>query len=102
MKDKVLTLESAAALVGNGEQVLMSGRIDWSPMAMLRQLIKQGRRGLRLIGCVGGDINLDIMVGAGAASSIDTCSVHLGHSARGAPNFSRHLARGRVKALDNT
>jgi len=51
---------------------------------------------------VGGEINLDVLVGAGVAASIDTCSVHLGEFARTAPNFARHVQAGRIQALDNT
>ncbi len=102
MQDKLKTLEAAAALVGDGSQIVMSARMDWAPMALLRQLVKQERRGLRLVGVVGGQINLDFLVGAGAAESVDTCSVGLGSFARTAPNFARHVSEGRIKALDNT
>lgn len=102
MKDKLRSLEDAAALVGSGSQIVMSARMDWAPMAMLRQIVKQGSRDLRLIGCVGGQMNLDFPVGAGAAASVDTCSVGLTGYARTGPNFARHVTEGRVRALDNT
>lgn len=102
MKNKLKTLEEAAALVTDGSQIVMSARIDWAPMAMLRQVAKQGRKGLRLIGVVGGQINLDFLVGAGAAESVDTCSISLDKYARTGPNFERHLKAGRIRALDNT
>jgi hypothetical protein len=41
-------------------------------------------------------------VGAGAAQSVDTCSVTLGRFARTGPNFARHVQNGRIRALDNT
>ena len=102
MRDKLKSLEDAAALVGDHSQIVMSARLDWAPMAMLRTLVKQGRRNLRLIGVVGGQINLDFLVGAGAAESVDTCSVGLGPYARTGPNFARHVTEGRIRALDNT
>ena len=102
MKDKLLALEEAASLVGDGSQIVMSARMDWAPMALLRNVVKQGRKDLRLIGCVGGQINLDFPVGAGAAASVDTCSVGLGPYARTGPNFARHVSEGRIRALDNT
>jgi len=102
MKEKLISLESAAGEIRDGDQIIMSARMEWAPMAMLRELARQGRRGLRLVGCVGGHINLDFPVGAGMAASIDTCSVHLGEFVRTAPNFSRHVTEGRIKALDNT
>lgn len=102
MKSKIKTLEEAASLVGEGSQIVMSARIDWAPMAMLRQVVKQGAKNLRLIGVVGGQINLDFLVGAGAAESVDTCSVSLDKYARTGPNFERHVKEGRILALDNT
>jgi acyl CoA:acetate/3-ketoacid CoA transferase alpha subunit len=102
MKDKLRTLEQAAAQVKSGSQIVMSARMDWAPMAMLRQVVKQGSKELRLIGVVGGQINVDFPVGAGAAASVDTCSVGLGPFARTAPNFARHVIEGRIRTLDNT
>ena len=55
-----------------------------------------------VIGVVGGDINIDFLVGAGACSVVDTCSVTLGAFARTGPNFARYAQEGRVRALDNT
>ena len=101
-RDKTMTLPAAAALVRDGQQVVMSAGMERSPMAMLRELVRQGRRDLRLVGVVGGALNLDFMVGAGAASVIDTCSVTLGAFARTGPNFRRHVEAGRIRAMDNT
>ena len=102
MSDKRMGLTEAAALVRDGAQVVMSGGMQRAPMALLRELVRGGRRGLRLVGVVGGAINLDFLVGAGAAVSVDTCSVTLGEFARSGPNFQRQVQRGTLKALDNT
>ncbi|MCH7477616.1 MAG: hypothetical protein IIA14_05905 [SAR324 cluster bacterium] len=102
MRDKLLSLHAAAALVKDGDQVVMSSRMEGAPMALLREMVRQRRRHLRLLGVVGGTINLDFLVGAGAAASVDTCSVSLAPFARTGPNFARHVTQGRIKALDNT
>ena len=102
MRDKLLSLHAAAELVKDGDQVVMSARMEGAPMALLRELVRQRRRNLRLVGVVGGTINLDFLVGAGAAASVDTCSVSLAPFARTGPNFARHVTQGRIKALDNT
>ncbi len=102
MKDKQATLAQAAALVRDSDQVVMGAGMERSPMAMLRELVRQGRRELRLAGVVGGALNLDFLVGAGTAQSVDTCSVTLGRFARTGPNFARHVQAGRIRALDNT
>jgi glutaconate CoA-transferase subunit A len=102
MRDKVTTLEEAAAKVRTGAQVVMSANMHRSPMALLRQVVRQGTRGLRVVGVVGGEINIDFLVGAGVVHAVDTCSVTLGEFARTGPNFARYVLGGRVKALDNT
>jgi glutaconate CoA-transferase subunit A len=102
MRQKLRTLEEAAALVKTGSQVVMSAGMTRAPMALLRQLVRQGTRGLRVVGVVGGEINIDFLVGAGAVGSVDTCSVTLGAFARTGPNFARFAQGGRVKAFDNT
>ena len=102
MTDKIRTLAEAAALISDGDQVVMSAGMERSPMALLRELVRQGRRKLRLAGVVGGAINLDFLVGAGAVASVDTCSVTLPPFARTGPNFQRHVQQGRIMALDNT
>jgi glutaconate CoA-transferase subunit A len=99
---KRLSLDQAAALVANGDQIVMSGGMTASPMAMLRALARRGARGLRALGVVGGAINMDFLAGAGAVASIDTCSVSLNPYQREAPNFVRAIQTGRIRMFDNT
>ncbi len=101
-RDKLTTLEQAAAAVKTGAQLVMSANLQRAPMALLRQLVRQGTRDLRVVGVVGGDINIDFLVGAGAVKVVDTCSVTLGEFARTGPNFARYVLAGRVRSLDNT
>ena len=102
MRDKLTTLEQAATAVNNGAQLVMSANLQRAPMALLRQLIRQGTNQLRVIGVVGGDLNIDFLVGAGAVSVVDTCSVTMGEFARTGPNFERYVLGNRVRSLDNT
>ena len=102
MHDKLKTLKEAAAQVKSGTRLVMSANMQRSPMAFLREVVRQGADRLRIIGVVGGEINIDFLVGAGAAVVVDTCSVTLGEFARTGPNFVRYVTAGRVRALDNT
>lgn len=102
MRDKLTTLEQAARAVRSGARLVMSANLMRPPMALLRQVVRQGTRDLRVIGVVGGEINIDFLVGAGAVNVVDTCSVTLGEFARTGPNFARYVLAGRVRALDNT
>ena len=80
----------------------MSANLHRSPMAFLRELVRRRVRDLRVIGVVGGELNIDFLVGAGSVGVVDTCSVTLGDFARTGPNFARHVMAGRIRALDNT
>jgi acyl CoA:acetate/3-ketoacid CoA transferase alpha subunit len=102
MPNKVQTLAQAAACVRDGARLVMSANLHRPPMAFLRELVRRRVRDLRVIGVVGGDLNIDFLVGAGAAAAVDTCSVTMGEFARTGPNFERHVLAGRVRALDNT
>lgn len=102
MKEKLVSLREAAAGVVSGDRIVMSATLQRPPMAMLREIVRQRVTNLRLIGVTTGDINFDFLVGAGAASVIDTCAVTLGQFARTAPNFARRAMAGQVRALDNT
>jgi acyl CoA:acetate/3-ketoacid CoA transferase alpha subunit len=102
MQSKETSLQEAAACVANGARLVMSANLQRSPMAFLRELVRRKVRNLRVIGVVGGDLNIDFLVGAGAVGVVDTCSVTLGEFARTGPNFARHVIAGKVRSLDNT
>jgi acyl CoA:acetate/3-ketoacid CoA transferase alpha subunit len=102
MRSKLEALPQAAAYVRDGASLAMSANLHRPPMAFLRELVRRRVRGLRVVGIVGGDLNIDFLVGAGAVAVVDTCSVTMGEFARTGPNFSRHVIEKRVRALDNT
>ena len=102
MRTKVVSLADAATRVSDGMRLAMSANLDRPPMAFLRELVRRRVRNLRVIGVVGGDLNIDFLVGAGAVGIVDTCSVTMGEFARTGPNFSRYVIDGRVRSLDNT
>ncbi|MCC7080657.1 MAG: hypothetical protein IT530_08305 [Burkholderiales bacterium] len=102
MRSKVQSLAQAVGRVGDGARLVMSANLQRPPMAFLRELVRRRVRSLRVIGVVGGDLNIDFLVGAGAVAVVDTCSVTLGEFARTGPNFARHVIAGRIRVLDNT
>lgn len=102
MRSKLKPLHEAAACVKDGASLVMSANLQRPPMAFLREIVRRKVRNLRVIGVVGGDLNIDFLVGAGAAAVVDTCSVTMGEFARTGPNFSRYVLSSRVRALDNT
>ena len=102
MRDKLKSLEEAAAVVKSGARLVMSSNLQRAPMAFLREVVRRRIDNLRVIGVVGGDLNIDFLVGAGVVGVVDTCSVTMGEFARTGPNFARYVIAGRVRILDNT
>jgi acyl CoA:acetate/3-ketoacid CoA transferase alpha subunit len=102
MRSKVKSLQEAAGCVRDGMRLVMSANLQRPPMAFLHELARRRVRNLRVIGVVGGDLNIDFLVGAGVAAAVDTCSVTMGEFARTGPNFERYVLANRVRALDNT
>ncbi len=86
-------LATAAALVKDGDLVALSGHTKNAPMALIRELIRQGRRNLGLVTTPTGGLNVDLAVGAGIADRIHFAQVVLEEYGM-APNFRRAVERG--------
>jgi glutaconate CoA-transferase subunit A len=102
MREKLIPLEEAAALVADGALVgLTTSVVGNAPMAFLRELIRRGRKNLRLVTLTGGGLNADLLIGAGVVTEYETCSCTLGPYGP-APNFQRALRAGLIKMKDST
>jgi glutaconate CoA-transferase subunit A len=88
-------LASAAALVKDGELVALGGHTKAAPMALLRELIRQGRRRLGLVTVPTGGLNVDLAVGAGIADRLHFAQVVLEEYGM-APHFRRAVEQGRL------
>ncbi len=94
--DKVLdNLEAAAALVRDGDTLTISGTFfEQVPMALLRAIIRQGRKDLKVVVTAHG-IAVDILVGGGCVSEV--MGAYVGFEGYGlAPNFRRAVQDGRL------
>jgi len=70
-------LAGAAALVQDGHLAALGGGTRNAPMALIRELIRQGRRDLSLITVPTGGWNVDLLIGAGVASGLHFAQVAL-------------------------
>ncbi len=86
-------LAAAAALVKDGDLVALSGHTKAAPMALIRELIRQGRRHLGLITTPTGGLNVDLAAGAGIADRLHFAQVVLEEYGL-APNFRRAVESG--------
>ncbi len=87
---RLRSLSDLSELVADGSSVALGGTwLSARPMAAVRQLIRSGRSGLRIIALTG-SLDVDLLVGAGAANRVAFCFVSLGPFGL-APCFRRAL-----------
>jgi len=92
-------LATAAAQVRDGDLVALGGHTRQAPMALIRELIRQGRRHLGLITVPTGGLNVDLAVGAGVADRLHFAQVGLEEYAM-APHFRAAVQAGRLQCRE--
>jgi glutaconate CoA-transferase, subunit A len=92
-------LPQAARLVRDGDLVALGGHTRQAPMALIRELIRQGRRHLGLVTVPTGGLNVDLAVGAGMVDHLHFAQVGLEEYGL-APHFRAALETGRLKVWE--
>ncbi|CAG9170794.1 CoA transferase subunit A [Cupriavidus pinatubonensis] len=96
---KLGTLAQAADLIPNGTRLALGGfAIYQHPMALVRELIRQRKRDLTVVGTVSG-IEIDMLAGAGCLKAVETSYVGLEKYGL-APNFRRAVEQGALEMVD--
>lgn len=99
--DKRTDLPSLAAYVSDGMTVAIGGGLSSrEPMAVVRELIRQGRRDLRLVGSAHG-IDVDLLCQAGAVGASAESYVGFEHDFGMAPGYRRAIESGAAVAEDS-
>src|SRR2546428_5181322 len=99
-EQKRMSLRDAASIVQDGMTIAVGGGLSWrEPMALLRELVRQQRRNLGVIGTAHG-IDIDLLCGAGAIRVIQASYVGFEHDFGTASNFRRACERGQVEVPD--
>jgi len=92
--DKLVSLEEAAGHVADGEVVALGGALSYrEPMALVRELVRAGRRDLHLIGSAHG-VDVDLLVGAGAVRVLEESYVGYEQDFGLAPAYRRAAESG--------
>ena len=74
---KVISLAAAARLVPDGARIALGGfAVYQHPMAFVRELVRQRRRDLTVVGVVNGN-EVDLLAGAGCLAGVETSYVGL-------------------------
>ena len=96
---KLISMREAAAAVPDGARIALGGfAVYQHPMAFVRELIRQRRRGLALVGVVHGN-DADMLAGAGCLARIETSYVGLEKYGL-ARNFRRAAEAGAIEVAD--
>jgi glutaconate CoA-transferase subunit A len=100
LPDKRRSLADAAELVRDGDTVALGGALSYrEPMALVRELIRQGRRDLRLVGSAHG-IDVDLLVGASAVAAVEESYVGFEQDLGLAPAYRRAAEAGTVEVRE--
>ena len=100
-REKLVDAAAAVATIRDGDTVAIGGHsLRRHPMALVREIVRQRRRRLRLQGWNNG-VDVDMLVGAGCAVSVETA--YVGLLALGlAPNFRRACEQGTVEVIEHS
>ena len=95
---KLCSLSALAAQVPDGARVAIGGfAVYQKPMAIVRELIRQRKKGLTIVGTVH-SLDADMLIGAGCVERIETSYVGLEKYGL-APNFRRAVQRGTIRLV---
>lgn len=98
-RSKLLDLARAAELIPDGARFAPGGQAVYQrPMAMARELVRQGRRELTVVGVLNGP-ETDLLAGAGCIAVMETSYVGLEQFGL-APNFRRVVEQGGIRVED--
>jgi glutaconate CoA-transferase subunit A len=97
----ITSMSDAADLVRDGDQVAYVGYMKMEPVAFFHELLRQGRRDLRLLLAPSSGFVADLMIGAGVLASIEFSSLSFMDYGF-APNFRRQAEAGTLVCREHT
>jgi glutaconate CoA-transferase subunit A len=100
-RDKRASLADAISLVSDGAMVALGGGLCARlPMAMVRELLRQGRRALHLIGSAH-SIDVDLLVATGAVRRCEESYVGFEQDLGLAPGYRRAAEAGTIEVAES-
>lgn len=99
-RDKLCSLEEAVSSIKNGDMILCGGEFNArAPVAAVREMIRQSKKDLRLIGHASGII-LDLACASDMVSEIQLTRLSLERQFGNAFNYRRAVESGKIKSRD--
>jgi glutaconate CoA-transferase subunit A len=100
-RDKRASLADAVALISDDATVALGGGLSARlPMAMVRELVRQGQRGLHLVGSAHG-IDVDLLVAVGAVRRCEESYVGFEQDLGLAPAYRRAAEEGTIEIAES-
>lgn len=100
MPSKLISIQEAVAQIPDGTKLAVSGNMEMSPMALIREIVRAKKRELYLV-CVGAAaVNADLLIGAGVVSTVEFSQISMGEYGFGL-NFRRKFEQGVVTGLEH-
>jgi glutaconate CoA-transferase subunit A len=96
-----VTAEDLAARIPDGALVALPPDYSLVAMEVVRALIRQQRKGLRLLGVPVLGFCADLLIGAGCVAEVETSAVSLGEAGL-APRFTEAAENGAIRVRDAT
>lgn len=99
-KDKIVSLKEAAEMVADGDVVAVGGALSArEPIALIHELIRQGKKRLATIGGAHG-LDVDLMCAGGIIESVQNSYVGFEFDFGLAPNYRRACQDGRISVKE--
>lgn len=99
--DKLVDLDRAAGFVRDGALIALGGGLSARlPMALVRELIRQGRHGLHVVGSAHG-IDVDLLVAAGSIEVCEESYVGFEQDFGLAPAYRRAAQAGTIEVRES-
>lgn len=93
-----MSIPEAIAAIADGASVGL-GRPG--ALELVRELVRQGRRGLHVVTVPTGSLAAELLIAGGCVSSIETSGIDFGELGF-APAFTQAVEAGRLQLLDST
>lgn len=99
-QSKQISVKEAAAMVKNGDTVIIAGFVLWrKPMALIYELVRQRKKDLHLIVANPG-IDVEVLIGAGCVKIFETNYVGLEVYGKIGNSFARAVTEGTIICED--
>ena len=99
MKEKVVTAQEAARLIEDGMHLGLGAGMEMNPLAVIREMIKNGVKDLTITPIITGGYASDLLVGAGCVKAVQFPRFDMGEYGT-APNFRRYVQAGKLELLE--